>query len=150
MLALQQPRTHYQGVSSEDSPIAGNSTRRKLRGYRGANRGRGNGRGRERGGNRSPSVVNTITEINLMSTPPIKDYDIVPDIWNAPAKVTVGELLANPQYRAELLTAINTIENREPRSNVNNVSKTTALFMRVRINEHKTKVIPDSGVVVSI
>ena len=36
------------------------------------------------------------TEINGMSIPPIKDYNIVPTVWNTPVNVTVGELLANP------------------------------------------------------
>jgi len=62
----------------------------------------------------------------------------------------VGELLANPKYCSELLTAIHTMKNRESGSNVNSVARTTALFVRVRINDHKTKVIPDSEAAVSI
>jgi predicted aspartyl protease len=92
------------------------------------------------------------TTVNGVSVPPIKDYDIVPTIWNTPANATVGELLANSHYRNELLTAIHTMENRESSGqNINQVhTRTTALYMTVRINEKRVQVIPDSGAAVSI
>ena len=82
--------------------------------------------------------------------PSIKDYDIVLDIWNTSAKVTVRELLANPQYRAELLTVIYIIKNWGSNSNMNQVIKTTALYVKVHINSQKTKIIPNSKAAISI
>ena len=91
------------------------------------------------------------TEINGLLTSPIKKYDIVSTIWNTSANVIVGELLANPHYRNELLTAIYTIENREISGNVNQVNfKTTALYMTVRLNDKRIQVILDSRAAVSI
>ena len=58
-------------------------------------------------------------EINGLSASSIKEYDIVPIIWNILVNVTVRELLANPHYRNELLTAVHTMENRETSRNVN-------------------------------
>src|SRR5687768_5426094 len=59
--------------------------------------------------------INTIVESStanfVQSTPPIKDYDVVPDIWNAQVHVTVGELLTNDTYRTQALTALNTVHN---------------------------------------
>ena len=96
--------------------------------------------------------VDDTTEVNRLSVPPIKDYDIVPTIWNTPTNATVGELLANPHYRNELLTAIHTMENHESSGrNINQVhSKTTALYMTVRANGKRIQVIPNSGAAVSI
>ena len=91
------------------------------------------------------------TEINGLSTPPIKDYDIVPTIWNTPANVMVGKLLANPHYRNELLTAIHTMKNKETSENINQINtKTTALYMTVRLNGKRIQVIPNSRATVSI
>jgi hypothetical protein len=96
--------------------------------------------------------IEETTEVNGLSVPPIKDYDIVPTIWNTLTNATVGELLANPHYRNELLTAIHTMENRElGERNINQVhSKTTALYMTVRVNGKRIQVIPDSRAAVSI
>src|SRR5688572_18440459 len=68
--------------------------------------------------NQQTSNINVIQEsvnaVNMgaKSVPPIRDYDIVPDVWNQHAHVIIGELLANDQYRNDLHTAINTMENR--------------------------------------
>src|ERR1044071_7798146 len=92
-----------------------------------------------------------VEEINGLSIPPVKDYDIVPIVWNTQANVTVGELLANPHYRNELLTAIHIMENRESSGRINQVnSKTTALYMTIRLNGQRILVIFDSGATVFI
>src|ERR1043165_4084799 len=52
--------------------------------------------------------------INMLLIPPVREYDIVSDIWNTHAHVTMGELLANNTYREELRTALNTVGNRQP------------------------------------
>ena len=85
---------------------------------------------------------------NALSAPPKKAYDIIPDIWNAPAKVTIGELLSNDEYRNDLRTALNTIENYD----VNEIKKveTTALAMKVKINGQLVDVTPDSGAALSV
>src|ERR1043165_4185135 len=92
----------------------------------------------------NPFEVNNLM-VNGLSTPPIKAYDIVPDVWNQPAKVTIGELLENQQYRQDLQTALNTMDNREI-----NVLDTTALYMNVKINGEFRKAIPDSGAATSV
>ena len=90
-------------------------------------------------------------DVNLVSTLPIKEYDIVSDIWNLQVKIIIGELLANLHYRTELLAAINTMENQEKRNLVNKIrGNTIALNMKVRINGQKINVISNSGTVVSI
>src|ERR1044072_5321246 len=92
-----------------------------------------------------------IEEINGLSIPLVKDYDIVSTVWNTQANVTVGELLANLHYRNELLTAIHTMENRKSSGKVNQVnSKTTALYMPVQLNGKRIQVISDSEAAVSI
>ena len=91
------------------------------------------------------------TEINGLSVPLIKEYDIVPTIWNTPANIIIGELLANPHYQNKLFTAIHTMENRKALGKINQIdSKTTALYMTVRLNGKRIQVILDSGVAVSI
>src|SRR6185369_10645805 len=93
--------------------------------------------------NNNRRSVNTIVPTipaQVVTLPPVKQYDIVPDIWNQHAHVTVGELLANEQYRQGLRTALNSLDNRTPDSNnpFNNINqvrkiKTTALTMAVKI-----------------
>src|ERR1044071_204849 len=97
-------------------------------------------------------MVETEETVNGLSVPPIKDYDIVPTIWNTPTNAMVGELLANPHYRNELLTAIHTMENRETTGRkINQInSRTTALYMTVRLKGTRIQVIPDSRAAVSI
>ena len=84
----------------------------------------------------------------MLSTPPIKPYDIVPDIWNKSANVTVGELLANNEYRNDLQTILNTMSNKS----VNNLDHitTTALTMKINVGKKVVKTIPDSGAAISV
>src|SRR3989337_2606010 len=91
--------------------------------------------------------VNNV-EVQAISTPPVKPYNIVPDIWNHPANVTIGELLANEKYRNDLQTALNTMKNKS----VNNLdhSKLTALTRKVNVNGEVYKAIPDSGAAISV
>ena len=95
----------------------------------------------------------------MQSTPPIKEYDIVPDVWNTHAHVTVGELLANDQYREELRTALHTIDNHTATPPVNKKNlfnnlvgnvRNNALTMAVRIANVVEDMIPDSGAAVSV
>lgn len=93
-----------------------------------------------------PQVNNL--DLHLLSTPPQKPYDIVPDVWNAPAHATIGELLSNQGYRKDLQTALNTIDNRDVLS-IDPVT-TTALKMNIRLGNQRIKAIPDSGAALSI
>src|SRR3989337_1010368 len=116
------------------------------------NNNRNNGQNNKNNRQNSPNRRNVnnieVPEVQALSSPPIRNYDIVPDVWNQHAHVTVRELLANGEYRKDLMTALNTMDNRS----VNQVERatTTALTMNVRIGEEVQTVIPDSGAAVSV
>ena len=72
-------------------------------------------------------------EVNLLSLPPIQPYDIVPDIWNAQVNMTVSSLLSTEpnDYGRDLLTAMNTIQNRDLQANEIEPIRTTAMKMKL-------------------
>ena len=116
------------------------------------NNNRNNGQNNKNNRQNSPNRRNVnnieVPEVQALSSPPIRNYDIVPDVWNQHAHVTVEELLANGEYRRDPMTALNIMDNRS----INKVEQptTTALTMNVRIGEEVQKVIPDSGAAVSV
>jgi predicted aspartyl protease len=84
----------------------------------------------------------------LLSQPPIDHYDVVKDVWNAPVNTRVGTLLSNPQYRGQLMTALNTVEDREIFEA--EPITTTAAKMKIKINGRVIPATPDSGAALSI
>ena len=63
----------------------------------------------------NPPQVN-LAETHVLSLPPTKPYDIIPDLWNAPVNTTVGSLISSGQtdFSLDVLTALNTNRNRIP------------------------------------
>src|SRR3990170_2219888 len=110
------------------------------------NNNRNNNSNYNRNNNRQNNAENP--QVNLLSTPPQKPYDIVPNVWNTPANVTIGELLTNPTYRRDLQTTLNMVENRDVLE-VEPIT-TTALKMNARIGDFVISTTPDSGSATSV
>ena len=59
--------------------------------------------------------------------------------------------MTNLQYRSKLLTAIYMMKNQKQLDSINQIRvKTTILYMKVKINGYKMKVIPNSSTTISI
>ena len=96
--------------------------------------------------------TNPFSEVHLLSLPPIQPYDIIPDIWNTPVKTTVGSLLAGgtTDYSRDVLTALNiTINQQHEVQNTEPIS-TTAMKMKVKVNDQLIVSTPDTGAAISI
>ena len=71
--------------------------------------------------------------MNILSLPPVQPFDIVPNVWNAPVQTTIGSLLsagAN-DYSQDLITALNTTQNRDIGVNEIEPINTTAMKMKI-------------------
>ena len=77
----------------------------------------------------------------------IQPYDIVLDVWNAEVHMTVGSLLsARPSnYGRDLITAMNTIQNKDLQVNEIEPIKTTAMKMKLRVKDKIIVATPDTG-----
>ena len=56
-------------------------------------------------------IVETPLANHIFSTSSVRDYDIISDIWNSLARVTVRELLSNETYRTQVIIILNTVDN---------------------------------------
>src|ERR1044072_3202171 len=84
----------------------------------------------------NPSQVN-LAETHVLSLPPTKPYDIIPDLWNAPVNTTVGSLISSGQtdFSLDVLTALNTNQNRILDVKATEPISTTAMKMKIRVKE---------------
>ena len=96
--------------------------------------------------------TNLFREANLLSLPPIQPYNIIPDIWNAPVKTTIGSLLASgtSDYFWDVLTALNTIINQQVEIQTTEPISATAMKMKVRVNDQLIVSTLDTGAAISI
>src|ERR1044072_5752996 len=99
----------------------------------------------------NPPQVN-MAETHVLSLPPTKPYDIIPDLWNAPVNTTVGSLISSGQtdFSFDVLTALNTNRNRIPDVQATEPISTTAMKMKIRVKDQLVVATPDTGAAISI